>query len=58
MFFDESKKLIRETGLISEEKIFDKIEIFKLGKALDIVAALNTNVNVKEFVNLLKNNQQ
>ena len=47
MFFDESKKLIRQTGLIEEEKIFGTITLYKLTKnKTGYFGQSNTNINV------------
>lgn len=46
MFFDESKKLIIQTGFVKEEKKFGKISLYKLNTKSGLFAQSNTNINV------------
>lgn len=46
LYFDESEKLIRQTGLVTQEKTFGTIDLFKLNVAPQEVEAINTDVNV------------
>lgn len=51
LYFDEAKKLIRETGLIKDERIFGKIESFRLNVNDAKIASVNTNINVNPTTN-------
>lgn len=46
LFFDESKKLIKLTGLLKETKSFGKIEVFKLNIKIAEASTVNTNINI------------
>lgn len=46
LYFEQSKKLIEQTGLVIERKDFGNIEVFKLKKDQAIAESLNTNINV------------
>jgi hypothetical protein len=46
LYFDQSKKLIKASGLLENEHDFGNIELFRLKTDPNIITAVNTNVNV------------
>lgn len=46
LYFSESKKLIKSTGLVKDERIFGQIEVFSLNVNSDKIGTVNTNLNV------------
>ena len=46
LFFDESKTLIRSTGLVKDERVFGDIELFRLNVSIDKIFSVNSNTNV------------
>lgn len=46
LFFDESKQLIRSTGLVKDERVFGEIELFRLNVSTDKIFSVDTNTNV------------
>lgn len=51
LYFDQSKKLIEESGLLQTEHDFGNIELFKLKANPNIITAVNTKINVLPTTN-------
>jgi hypothetical protein len=46
LHFEESKLLIRSTGLVKDERVFGEIELYRLNVPVDKVFSLDTSTNV------------
>ncbi|OGH11116.1 MAG: hypothetical protein A2684_01505 [Candidatus Levybacteria bacterium RIFCSPHIGHO2_01_FULL_36_15b] len=46
LFFDESEKLLEQTGLISERKTFKNIKVYKVNQDFADLSIINTSKNV------------
>ncbi|HYM65307.1 MAG TPA: hypothetical protein VES68_02380, partial [Candidatus Sulfotelmatobacter sp.] len=51
MFYDEAKSLIKKSNLIKDDRVFGKIEVFRLNVNQEKISFLNTNINIKPVTN-------
>lgn len=46
LYLDEAKRLLTQTGLVTDHRIFDKIDVFRLNNDESKISAINSNINV------------
>lgn len=51
LFFEEAKKTIVKSGLVKDDRLFGKIEVFRLNIDTQKVTSSNTNINVTPSTN-------